>query len=47
MNTQDLKYQQQSKSIPLPEKNYFVHFAMRYPVAKRFHIGGPDTAIIL
>ena len=32
MNMQDEKYQQKSKSISLPEQNYFVHFAMRYPV---------------
>ena len=32
MNTQDLKYQQKSKFISSPEQNYFVNFAMRYPV---------------
>ena len=32
MNTQDLKYQQKSKSISSPDQNYFVHFDMRYPV---------------
>ena len=32
MNTWDPKYQQKSKSISSVEPNYFVHFAMRYPV---------------
>ena len=32
MNTQDPKYQQKSKPISPAEPNYFVHFAMRYPV---------------
>ena len=42
MNTQYLKHQQQSKSVPSPEQNYFVHFAMRYPVEGKFfvHISG-------
>ena len=33
MNTQDPTYQQNSKSICSPEQNYFVLFAMRYPVS--------------
>ena len=32
MNMQDEKYLQKSKSISSAEPNYFVHFAMRYPV---------------
>ena len=32
MNTQYRKNQQKSKSISSAEPNYFVHFAMRYPV---------------
>ena len=32
MNTQDLKYQQKSKSISSAKPNYFVHLAIRYPV---------------
>ena len=32
MNMQDEKYQQKSKYISSAEPNYFVHFAMRYPV---------------
>ena len=32
MNMYDEKYQQKSQSIPSVEPNYFVHFAMRYPV---------------
>ena len=32
MNTQDPKYQQKSEVISSAEPNYFVHFAMRYPV---------------
>ena len=32
MNTYNPKHQQKLKSIPLAEQNYFVHFAMRYPV---------------
>ena len=32
MDMQDEKYQQRSKSISSEEPNYFVHFAMRYPV---------------
>ena len=32
INMQNEKYQQKSKSIPLAEPNYFVHFAMRHPV---------------
>ena len=32
MNTLDTKYQQKPKSISSAEPNYFVHFAMRYPV---------------
>ena len=34
MNMQDPKYQQKSISISSAEPNYFVHFAMRYPVAQ-------------
>ena len=37
-NTQDLLYQQKSKSIPSPEENYSVHFALRYPVTKQYCI---------
>ena len=33
MNPQDPKYQQKSKAISSAEPNYFVHFAMRHPVA--------------
>ena len=32
MNTYNPKHQQKSKSMPSSEQNYFVHFAMRYPV---------------
>ena len=32
MNPQGPKYQQKSKAIFSAEPNYFVHFAMRYPV---------------
>ena len=32
MDMQDEKYQRKSKSISSAEPNYFVHFAMRYPV---------------
>ena len=32
MNTQDSKYPQISKLIASPHQNYFVPFAMRYPV---------------
>ena len=31
-HTQDLLYWQKSKSISAPEQNYFLHFALRYPV---------------
>jgi hypothetical protein len=33
MNPHDPKYQQKSKAISPAEPNYFVHFAMRHPVA--------------
>ena len=33
MNPQDPKYQQKSKAISSSEPIYFVHFAMRHPVA--------------
>ena len=32
MNTQDPKYYQKSKSTSSPEQNYFLPYAMRYPV---------------
>ena len=35
MNTKDPKYQEKSKSISSAEPNYFVHFAMRYPVGAK------------
>ena len=35
MNAYDSKYQQKSKSILSAEPNYFVHFAMRYPVTDK------------
>ena len=35
MNMQDEKYPQKSKSISSEEANYFVHFAMRYPVLSK------------
>ena len=38
MNPQDPKYQQKSKSIPSAEPNYFVHFAMRYPVLHTIYL---------
>ena len=34
MNPQDPKYQLKSKAVSSAEPNYFVHFAMRHPVAK-------------
>ena len=40
MNMQDEKYQQKSKSISSAEPNYFVHFAMRYPVEQLFFTVG-------
>ena len=36
MNPQDPKYQQKSKAISPAEPNYFVHFAMRYPVVPKY-----------
>ena len=50
MNMKDEKYQQKSKYISSAEPNYFVHFAMRYPVSmsdwpnKVKHIGCDATA---
>ena len=35
MNPYDPQYQQKSKSISSAEPNYFVHFAMRYPVRQQ------------
>ena len=43
MNTLELKYQQKSKSISSAETNYFVHFAMRYPVFAENHGRGVTT----
>ena len=34
MKMQNPKYQQKSKCIPSPEQNYFLIFAMRYPVER-------------
>ena len=34
MNKYNQKHQQKSKSIPSAEQNYFVHFALRYPVSQ-------------
>ena len=43
MNMYDEKFQQKSKSISSAEPNYFVHFAMRYPVASYFFTGVIQT----
>ena len=40
MNTQDQNYHQKSRSISSAEPNYFVHFAMRYPVEQVGTTGG-------
>ena len=40
---QDEKYQQKSKSISSAEPNYFVHFAMRYPVYIYIYPGHAKT----
>ena len=47
MNPQDPKYQQKSKAISSAEPNYFVHFAMRHPVQRKYIIGENSSRLPL